>query len=421
MVEERRLPSGLTLVAEQASWQQGVSLGLFVRGAVVDEPPGQEGIAHLLEHLVFRGTENYTGPALAAAIEDGGGELNAYTTKEYTCIWGRMLPDDLPHMLEVVAELFLRPLLRARDLRREVQVIEGEHALWLDSPEELVCDLLEEQIFGGSPLGRRVLGDPQALSALRAQDLRAFHQATWRLGRSVLAVSGPIPVAQVARLAQALEESPAPRAAARRVAARPAAGAASAGRISQIHLAVGGAALPFGDHGLAAQDLLVQEFGGGPSSRLFQRLRDEDALSYGVYSYATAYAAGGMWGVYADLPAGQLREGLSAILEEAQALRRARIGERRLGPMRRAAEGALLLSLDSPFARVERHALQVLLRGGAEPLDREIQELHAVDGRALREAAERMLRPETWHGVALLPDGRLLRGGIDELTAEVGE
>jgi predicted Zn-dependent peptidase len=126
----------LQLLVEEAPWLQGVSLGLFVRAGVVDEPEGQGGVAHLLEHLVFRGTEKYRGDELSARIDEDGGELNAYTTKEYTCLWGRTLPQGLPGFVEMLSEIFLRPRLAARDLRREVDVIAVEHQLWLQNPEE---------------------------------------------------------------------------------------------------------------------------------------------------------------------------------------------------------------------------------------------------------------------------------------------
>ena len=421
MVEEITLSNGLRLVAEEAPWQQGVSFGLFVRGAVVDEPLGQEGIAHLLEHLVFKGTQNYRGAALSAAIEEDGGELNAYTTKEYTCLWGRTLPDVFARQMEILAELFQRPLLRPRDLQREVQVIEEEHALWLDSAEEFACDLLEEEIFQGSALGRRVLGSPEALRRLSAQDVRAFHAAHWRLERCVLAVSGPVSPQAAAQLAERAFSPAAPAPLRRAQHGKASASSALPSHISQVHLAVGGPALAFQDPGLGAQELLIQEFGGGPNSRLFQRLREQEALSYGIYSYETAYAGGGMWGVYADLPPDGLQAGLVAILEEADALRRARLGEGRIALMRRSACGALRLSQDSPFARVERHALQVLLRGRAETLAAEIAQLQAVDGSAIRRLAQHLFAPARLRCVALLPDGRVLRGGVQEIADwEVG-
>jgi predicted Zn-dependent peptidase len=416
LVEEITLSNGLKLVAEETPWQQGVSFGLFVRGAVVDEPAGQEGIAHLLEHLVFKGTEKFRGAALSAAIEEDGGELNAYTTKEYTCLWGRTLPDAFARQLELLVELFQHPLLRPRDLQREVQVIEEEHALWLDNPEEFACDLLEEEIFSGSALGRRVLGVPDALRRLTVQDVRAFHAAHWRIERCVLAVSGPVPPEAAASIAERLFRPSSPAPARRRSLGRESAAQVLPSQLSQVHLAVGGPALAFQDPGLAAQGLLIQEFGGGPNSRLFQRLREEDALSYGVYGYETAYAGGGMWGVYADLPPDGLQAGLAAILEEADALRRARLGAARIAQMRRSACGALRLAQDSPFARVERYALQVLLRGRPEPLEQEIAEIEAVDGLAIRRAAQQLFDPSQLRCVALLPDGRMLRGSVEELA-----
>ncbi len=421
MLEPIRLRSGLTLVVEEAPWQQGVSLGLFVRAGVVDEPPGQAGIAHLLEHLVFRGTRKFAGDELSGRIDEDGGELNAYTTKEYTCLWGRTLPQGLHSYLELLAELFLWPRLLPRDLRREVDVIAEEYQLWLQSPEEYVCDLLETEVFAGSPLARSVLGEPGELAALDARAVRAFHAGQWRLDRAVLALSGPIDVARVRRMAEELflAQGAPPRAASRLGAASPRPLAARA-LASQVHIAVGGGARPLGDPGLARQGMLVQEFGGGPNARLFMRLRDEMALSYGVYSYDTAYRAAGLWAVYADLPRESLREGLEAIADEARQLRRQRWREEQVESLRRSARGAFLLALDSPFARVEREALQILL-DRREGIEEELDRIMGVRGDALRREADAMLAPESWHVVGLHPERGLFHGSFADVLAEEAE
>ena len=408
----------MTLVAEEAPWLQGVSLGLFVRAGVVDEPPGQAGIAHLLEHLVFRGTRKFAGDELSQRIDEDGGELNAYTTKEYTCLWGRTLPQGLQSYLEMLAELFLRPRLLPRDLRREVDVIAEEYQLWLQSPEEYVCDLLESEVFAGSPLARSVLGEPGELAALDARAVRAFHARQWRLDRAVLALAGPIASADVRRMAEELflAQGAPPRAASRPGTTSPSPPAARA-LVTQVHIAVGGRARPLGDPGLARQGMLVQELGGGPNARLFMRLRDEMALSYGVYSYDTAYREDGLWAVYADLPQDALRQGLEAIADEASQLRRQRWREGQAEPMRRSARGAFLLALDSPFARVEREALQILL-DRREGVEDELGRIMGVRGDALRREADLLLAPERWRVVGLHPERGLFHGSFADVLGE---
>lgn len=419
MLEPQRLRSGLRLLVEEAPWLQGVSLGLFVRAGVVDEPEGQAGIAHLLEHLVFRGTQKYAGDELSAAIDEDGGELNAYTTKEYTCLWGRTLPQGLERFLEMLAELLLRPRLAQRDLRREVDIIAEEYQLWLQSPEEYVCDLLEAEVFVGGRLARSVLGDPGEFTSIDARAVQAFHAQSWRLDGAVLAVAGPVRRDEVLRAAEALfpPQGPAPNPAhrRRRPPRPPRPGAAQA---SQVHVAVGGLARSLGDPLLATQEMLVQEFGGGPNARLFLRLREELALSYGVYSYDTAYRAGGMWATYADLPQDALREGLLSIREEAVALRQTRWRAENVERLRRSARGSFLLSLDSPFARVEREALQILQLGRSESLEEELGRIVAVEAGDLRREAAIMLDPASWRVVGLHPERGLFHGSLAEILAE---
>jgi len=420
LLEPLTLPSGLRILVEEAPWLQGVSLGLYVPAGVVQEPPGQAGIAHLLEHLVFRGTAKFAGDELSERIEEDGGELNAYTTKEYTCLWGRTLPCGVPAFLEMLAELFLRPRLGQRDLRREVDVIVEEYELWLQSPEEYVCDLLEAEVFRHHALSRSVLGEPDDLRRLRAQDVRGFHARHWRLEGAVLALAGPIDREAVGRLAAEHFPPQAPAPGGRRGAGGPVRPATPReARATQVHVAVGAPARPYGDPALAAQEMLVQEFGGGPNARLFLRLREELALSYGVYSYDTAYRAGGLWGAYADLPADALREGLLALREEAQALRRERWQPDLVERLRRSARGAFLLGLDSPFARVEREALQLLQLGRRESIEDEIGRIAGIGRDELRREAQSLLEPDAWQIVALHPERGLLRGRWNDVLEEV--
>ena len=410
------------MLVEEAPWLQGVSLGLFVRAGVVDEPDGQAGIAHLLEHLAFRGTQKFAGDELSAAIDEDGGELNAYTTKEYTCLWGRTLPQGLPRFLEMLAELFLRPRLLQRDLRREVDIVAEEYQLWLQSPEEYVCDLLEAEVFHGGRLARSVLGDPGEFASIDARDVQAFHSRSWRLDGAVLAVAGPVRRDEVSGAVEALfpPQGPAPGPAGRRrrAARPPRPWTAQAAQAAQVHIAVGGAGRGLGDPMLPAQEMLVQEFGGGPNARLFLRLREEMALSYGVYSYDTAYQAGGMWATYADLPQDALREGLLAIRDEAADLRRTRWREEDVERLRRSARGSFLLELDAPFARVERLALQILQLGRSESVEEELSRIAAVEGGTLRREALSMLDPASWHIVGLHPERGLFHGSFAEILAE---
>ena len=414
MLEPIRLPAGLTLLVEEAPWLQGVSLGLFLRAGVVDEPPGQGGVAHLLEHLVFRGTENHSGDELSRRIEEDGGELNAYTTKEYTCLWGRTLPQGLASFLEMLAELVLRPRLLQRDVRREIDVIAEEYALWQQDPEEYVCDLLESAVFAGTPLARTVLGEPAELTALDHLAVQAFHEATWRLEHAVLAVAGPVDRRELRRLAERLFPAQAP-AQARSAAVGPPPALPAAQPVQQVHVAIGGPARRLGDPLLVRQGMLVQELGGGPNGRLFLRLREELALSYGVYSYDTAYLDGGLWAAYADLPAAGLREGLAAVAEEAEALLQDRWLASDVERLRRSARGALLLALDAPFARAERAALQVLQLGRQESIEAELRRIESVQRKELHEEALRMLQPDGWRIVLLHPQGGLFCGSFREV------
>lgn len=416
------LPSGLRLLVEPTEWLQGVTAGLYVAVGSADEPPGLHGIAHVLEHVVFKGTANYSGQEIGSAIEAFGGEVNAYTTKEYTCLWGRALPEGSEKLLELLGELFSAPLLKRHDLNLERRVIQEEYVAWLDNPEDQVCDLLEEEVFRGDHLERTVLGRPATLENVRNEDLRRFHQRHWRLGRAVLAVCGPVDAEAVRLLAERFFTPPQPtvEAAAVRSPRVPAPADRPPMRLGQTHVAIGGLALPYGAPMLAAQDLLMEELGGGPNSRLFQRLREREALSYGVYSFQTAYRRRGMWGVYADISHGKLREGIQAILGEIRLMQAARYARTHLQRLVASVRGQFLLSLDAPFARLERAAVSSLLLGQVEPPDQAAERIQRVQSAELRTLAREIFAPEAMRIAMIDSAGGIRSGELQSLLDDGG-
>lgn len=406
------LPSGLRLLVEPTEWLQGVTAGLYVAAGSADEPPGLHGIAHVLEHVVFKGTAHYSGQEIGSSIEAFGGEVNAYTTKEYTCLWGRALPEGSEKLLELLAELFLVPSLRRHDLHLERRVIQEEYAAWLDNPEDQVCDIIEEEVFRGDPLERTVLGRPATLESIRHEDLRLFHQRHWRLEQAVLAVSGPIGAEAVRLLAERFFISSPAKVEASRVRSPrvPAPAERPKMRLGQAHVAIGGPALFYGAPMIAAQEILMEELGGGPNSRLFQRLREREALSYGVYSFQTVYRRRGLWGVYADVSQGKLREGIHAILGEIRAMQSARYAQGHLQRLVASVRGQFLLSLDAPFARLERAAVASLLLGHVEPPDQAAARIAQVQAGELRTMARELFAPQTLR-IAMIDAAGGIRSG----------
>lgn len=419
MIGEYRLPAGPTLLVESTEWLQGVTAGLYVAAGSAEEPAGLEGIAHVLEHVVFKGTEHFTGQEIAEVIESFGGEVNAYTTKEYTCLWGRALPEGLETLLQVLAELFLRPALRHRDLELERRVIAEEHAAWLDSPEDRVVDLLEAEIFRGGPMAHAVLGSPSTIANIRTEDLRRFHARHWRPAEAVLAVSGPVDPAGVARLTErffvAGQRSPAKPV---RAPGTPAEEARPPLHLGQVHVAMGGPARAFGDPLLAAQEILIDELGGGPNSRLFRRLREEEALSYGVYAFHGAYRRRGMWGVYADLSRERWREGIRAIAQEIHAMLARRYAMRHLERLRQSARGQFLLGLDAPFARLERAAVSQLLTGRVPPPEETAERIAQVTGGDLHGLSREFFGSPDFSVAAIDGDGEIFQGDLQTFAPD---
>ncbi|MHB1329774.1 MAG: M16 family metallopeptidase [Gemmatimonadales bacterium] len=375
-------PNGLMVLTEHLPGLRSVAAGIWFRSASGHERREQMGVAHLLEHMVFKGTERRTAKELAHALEVRGGGLDAYTSRDHTSFQAHVLDQDLPLAVDVLSDLVRRPLLREDDLALERNVVLEEIKGVEDTPDDLVFDLSSAALWPSHPYGYSILGTPDTVGALTAADLSAFHRASYHPRNAVIAAAGNVEHDQLLEwLARegwfdttldGDRTKPVDPASARR-------GEVTVVRrdTAQAHLVLGTDTFESRDSRRYALAILINLLGGGMSSRLFQRVREQLGLAYAIYAFQQSYRSAGLLGIYvATQPAAAERTRM-AIAAELDRLAGGDLSETELADGKRQLQGQLMLALENPSSRMHRLAGFVLNDDRYRRLD---EVLAAIDG-----------------------------------------
>jgi predicted Zn-dependent peptidase len=375
-------PSGLVVYSESLPGVRSAAIGIYVRTASAHERREQMGISHLLEHMVFKGTERRSARDLALELEVRGGSLDAYTGRDATSYQAHVLDADLPLAVDILTDLVRRPLLRESDLGPErnviLEVINGVE----DAPDDLVFELHAATLWPDHPYGYSILGTPDTLGALSADDLRCLHQTGYHPGNCVVAAAGNVDHARLLDLLGAEGWFEGGRERARLpVAAEPAVRGLSRREerdTAQSHVVFGTDTFPLKDPRRFALAILTNVFGGGMSSRLFQRVREELGLAYAVFAYKHFHHTSGQLGVYVGSQTASADQAVEAIRAEYDRLAREGLPPDELANGKQQLKGQIMLSLESPMARMGRLAGFSLHDDHYRPLDRMLAEIDAV-------------------------------------------
>jgi predicted Zn-dependent peptidase len=392
-VDLTTLASGLRIVSQRMDHAATVSLGIWIGAGSRDELPEEHGLAHLLEHMAFKGTARRNALEIAEEIESVGGDLNAATSVEYTCYTARVLGQDLGLAVDILADILTAPSLTAEELKREKGVILQEIGAVQDTPDDLVYDRFLEAAFPDQPLGRPILGTAKTVKGFTPEAIRAYLARHYHAGNMVLAASGAVDHAELVALAEkhlsALPATP-------KVAPARDAGAYRGGEAriksdeEQVHLVLGfpGKAFTGGAH--YALQIFSSVLGGGLSSRLFQEVREQRGLAYAVDAFHWPFSDCGVFGV----SAGTAPEDVGELVEVALGcLRRAAedVSEAEVARARAQMKVGLLASLESPGGKLEQMARQVLIFNRAIPREELAARLDAVTLDEVRAAARGLL------------------------------
>ena len=361
------LDNGVQVVTEKLDGVRSVATGAWVRQGAALDPAGMGGASHMLEHLVFRGTERRSRRQIALALESLGGSLNAYTAREHTGFEARVLGRHLPEAVDVLADLVRNPLLRQEDLDHEKDVVLEEIATVEDTPDDLVFELHGDGMWGGHAYGAPILGTRETVADFALADLAGLHRRTYTGNNLVVAAAGAVEHDKFTEMVQRWFGGIAAGGSVRAVGKPPPAGrgVTTVSRESaQVHIVLGHPTPGQWHPDRYALILLSAALGGGMSSRLFQHIREELALAYSVYSYQSFHLQAGVCGSYLGTRPGGGPAALDAVREIYRSLAAEGLPDEELSKTKEQLKGEIMLSLESPAARLHRLAGFAL---GGEP------------------------------------------------------
>lgn len=386
------LPNGMRIATEAMPRVETASFGVWVDVGTRHEPAEVNGVAHLLEHMAFKGTARRSARAIAEEIEAVGGSLNAYTSREQTAYYARVLAEDVPLAADLLADILQHSTIDAGELAKERDVVLQEIGQVEDTPDDLVFDLLQEAAYPDQPMGRSILGPEEIVGAMPRGALLDYMGRHYSPDRIVVGAAGKVDHEHIVELAQRLFGDLA------RPDARPPEPARYTGGqrlehredLEQVHLCVAVEAVSHHDPDYFALQVFTTALGGGMSSRLFQEARESRGLCYSISAFASSYADTGLMGVYAGTGADQLDELAAVIAGETAALvERPEVAE--IGRAKAQLKANLLMSLESCQAVAEELARQLQCLGRRVPTDEILARLDAVDVDAVRRVGRRLV------------------------------
>ncbi len=391
-VECTRLKSGLTVVTENMPHLESVALGVWIKSGSRDETTEEHGIAHLLEHMAFKGTARRSARDIAEQIENVGGEVNAATSTETTSYYARILKDDVPLAVDILADILTESSFDHEELEREQQVILQEIGAANDTPDDVVFDRFAETAFAGQTIGRPILGTPETVQSFTPDQIRAYLARNYTTDRMFVVGAGAIDHDSFVRQAEERFAS-LPEIATGKQAAEPARYIGGEVREerdlmdAQVLLGFEGKAYHARD--FYCSQILANILGGGMSSRLFQEVREHRGLCYSVYAFHWGFSDTGIFGVHAATGGENLPELMPVIIEE---LRKSsmQIEQQEIDRARAQIRAQLLMGQESPAARAGQIARQMMLYGRPIPNEELMERLQGITVERLKDLAGRL-------------------------------
>ena len=381
MIAVHTLPNGLRVVMESIPFVRSVSFGLWVRNGSRNETPETNGMSHFIEHMMFKGTDKRSAMEIADTMDAVGGQLNAFTAKEYTCYFTRTLDTHFDVALDVITDMFFKSKYDPAEIDKERIVILEEISMFEDTPEDLCVDLLQYRTFPQNPLGMSILGTPETIGSFKHDDFKSFLKARYRPQNVVIAVAGNIDEKDVLeKITKAFEDFKDESNGWEEPKAIYSPGFSVKEKdIEQVHLCMGFPGIPTGlddAYALAAVNTIL---GGGMSSRLFQKIREEHGLAYSVYSYNASYSDTGVFVIYAALNPSQVYDVLGLITQEVRGMFTERITNEQLSKAKEQLKSNFLLSLENAASRMNSIGRTLLMLNKVITPDELVAKIDAID------------------------------------------
>jgi len=384
------LANGLRVATDRMPTVESVSLGVWVRAGTRYELPQVNGVAHLLEHMVFKGTKRRSSREIAEEIESVGGNINAYTSRETTAYYAKILKDDAGLAVDVLADILQHSVFDDVELGRERSVVIQEIGQAHDTPDDVVFDHFQSTAFPDQPLGRPVLGKSEIVAAMPRDAVVGFRDEHYRTSRMVVAAAGNIEHDQLVGYAQqafgALQNG---GDAASQDAVFNSGERREERDLEQIHMVLGFRGAPIGTPEFYTLSVLSNLFGGGMSSRLFQEIREERGLVYSIDTFMSAFADTGLFGIYAGTGTGQVGELIPVLCDQITSLAGS-LREEEVTRARMQLKSSLLMALESTGARCEQVAQHLLVFGRVIPIDEMVARIDAIDTEQIGALAQKI-------------------------------
>ncbi|BDG48001.1 pitrilysin family protein [Parageobacillus sp. KH3-4] len=407
MINKHTCKNGVRIVLEQIPTVRSVSIGVWIGTGSRNETEQNNGISHFLEHMFFKGTKTRTAKEIAEAFDSIGGQVNAFTSKEYTCYYAKVLDEHASFALEMLADMFFHSTFVDEELQKERNVVLEEIKMYEDTPDDIVHDLLSKACYANHPLGYPILGTEETLRTFTGDSLRGYMADYYTPDRVVISVAGNVDESFIQQVEsyfgfftakRKASESPAPLFQPQKLARQK--------DTEQAHLCIGFNGLPVGHPDIYTLIILNNILGGSMSSRLFQEVREQRGLAYSVFSYHSSYQDSGLLAIYAGTGNNQLDLLFETIQETIDKLKEDGITEKELKNSKEQMKGSLMLGLESTNSRMSRNGKNELLLGRHRTLDEIIEEINSVTVEKVNELACRIFAEDC--ALALIsPSGRL--------------
>jgi len=384
------LANGLRVATDEMPAVETASLGAWIETGARDEAVEINGISHLLEHMVFKGTERRTARQIAEEIEAVGGHINAYTSREHTAYYAKVLKDDVALAVDMIADIIQNPTMEEDELEREKSVICQEIHQANDTPDDIVFDHFQEVAFPEQSIGRSVLGTEATVRGFARDQVKTYRNHVYTAPSIVFSAAGRVEHERIVGMVEDAFGGLAGKANGQRPDVRYIGGEIRVERdLEQVHVVLGLEGIGYRDDDFYAASVLSTLFGGGMSSRLFQEVREKRGFAYSIHSFQSSYSDSGLFGIYAATGEADLGELIPVVCDEFLKACEA-VDEEEVARARAQIKAGMLMQLESTSARCERLARQLLVFGRIVPLAEVIAKIDAVDARAAAGAAKRV-------------------------------
>lgn len=385
------LANGLRVATDPMDSVETASVGVWIEAGSRFETATICGVSHFLEHMVFKGTRRRDARAIAEEIEAVGGHLNAHTSREYTAFYAKVLKENVPLAVDIIADILQHATLDDGELGRERTVILQEIMQAQDTPDDIIFDRFQETAFPEQALGRPVLGSPELISAMTREVLASYMRVHYGAPRMVLAAAGRVDHDELVELAKAAFDRLPATVEGQREPARYRGGDFREERdLEQVHLVLGFQGVGYRDADFYPVSVLSTLLGGGMSSRLFQEAREKRGLVYSIYTFPSSYTDSGVFGIYAGTGENEVEELVPLVCDELRKVAED-VGEAEIARASAQLKSGMLMSLESTSARCEQLARQLMVFGRPIPVAESVSRIEAVDRSAVAQAAGRLL------------------------------